>query len=86
MRAYLLNILDLCFTLYALRHGAVELNPIMRCEPVMITYKLVVVGALLWWLSRRSEPVARRGLKICTVAFAMVNLWHILNLFLIGGI
>lgn len=86
MIAYILNLLDLCFTLYALRHGAVEMNPAMRCEPVMIAYKLVVVGALLWWLSRRSERVARWGLRVCTVAFAMVNLWHVLNLFLIGGI
>lgn len=81
MIAYILNLLDLCFTLYALSHGAVELNPIVRDVPFMAAYKVVVVGALLWWLSRRSERVARRGLRVCTVAFAMVNLWHILNLF-----
>ena len=28
--AYALNLLDLFFTLWALRHGAVELNPLMR--------------------------------------------------------
>ena len=35
MTAYLLNLLDLAFTLYALSHGATELNPAMRCVPIL---------------------------------------------------
>lgn len=80
MTPYILNLLDLLFTLHALRHGAEELNPLMRCVPIMVFYKTIVVGALCWWLSRREEPVARRGLGICTAVFTAVCLWHIVNL------
>lgn len=80
MTAYVLNISDLCFTLYALSHGAVELNPLMRCVPVMVVYKTVIVGALCWWLSRREEPLARYGLGISAVYFGAINVWHIVNL------
>jgi hypothetical protein len=45
MTAYLLNILDLLFTLHALSHGGVELNPLMRSVPIMIVSKIFVVGA-----------------------------------------
>ena len=80
MTAYLLNLTDLAFTLHALSHGAVELNPLMRSVPVMIAYKVVGVGALCWWLARRREPLARLGLRIATIAFAAVDLFHIANI------
>lgn len=80
MTAYTLNLLDLAFTLHALGHGVVELNPAMRCVPVMIVYKTIVIGALLWWLSKREDKLARIGLGICTAAFAAVDLWHIVNI------
>ena len=83
MTAYALNLLDLCFTLHALRHGGVELNPVMRCVPVMIAYKVVVVGALLWWLGKREERVARLGLGLCTAVFGGICAWHVVNLALI---
>lgn len=83
MTAYLLNLLDLAFTLHALRNGACEMNPFMLCEPVMIAYKFVVVGALCWWLGTRKEPMARRGLTLCTAIFAAVDIYHIY--FIIGG-
>ena len=84
MTLYALNLLDLAFTLHALRHGGVELNPLMQCVPLQIIYKVFVVGALCWWLSRRTERAARVGLGVCTAVFAAVNVWHIWNLFLIG--
>ena len=77
---YALNILDLLFTLHALSHGAVELNPIMRNVQFMVFYKTVIIGALLWWLSRRQEPLARVGLNILTVYYGAITLWHITNL------
>ena len=80
MAANLLNLLDLLFTLHALSHGAVELNPLMRCVPVMVVYKTAIIGALCRWLSRRSEPIARYGLGVITVYYGAVNVWHILNL------
>lgn len=80
MTAYLLNILDLLFTLHALSHGGVELNPLMRSVPIMIVSKVFVVGALCWWLGKRNEKIAKVGLWIVTVYFAMINAWHIWNL------
>lgn len=77
---YALNILDLLFTLHALSHGAVELNPLMRNVPFMIFYKTIVVGALCWWLRKREV----NSLPL-TAAFAAVNLWHIWNLILLTG-
>lgn len=83
MTAYLLNILDLIFTLYALSHGAVELNPLMGCVPFMIFYKVFVVGALLWWLNQQNTPVSRIGRSAITIVFAVVNMWHIVNMYFI---
>ena len=80
MAAYALNLIDLSFTLHALRHGAAELNPVMRCLPLMILYKVVIIGALCQWLGTRRESLARAGLGICTVAFGAVDLWHMVNL------
>lgn len=80
MTAYLLNILDLLFTLHALSHGGVELNPLMRSVPIMIVSKIFVVGALCWWLGKRQEKIAKVGLWIVTAYFAIINAWHIWNL------
>lgn len=82
---YALNLIDLACTLYALRIGATELNPLMRSVPVLVVYKLVVVGALLWWLSRRREPVAKAGLIMCTAVYAALDLYHLACLIRIGG-
>ncbi len=71
---YVLNLLDLLFTLHALRHGGVELNPLMANVPFMVFYKTVVVGVLLWWLRKRSVNT-----KFLTAVFAAVNVWHIVN-------
>lgn len=86
MTAYLLNLADLAFTLHALSHGATELNPFMRCVPLQIFYKVFVVGALLWWLSKRKERLAKLGLKAAACVFAAVDLWHIVNLIFIWRI
>lgn len=80
MTAYLLNILDLLFTLHALSHGGVELNPLIRSVPIMIFSKIFVVGALCWWLGKREEKLAHTGLKICAVFFAVIDAWHLANL------
>ena len=80
MTAYSLNLLDLLFTLHALSHGAAELNPFMQSVPVMVAYKTIVVGTLLYWLRGRSEPIARFGLKAITAVYAALMLWHIFNL------
>ena len=80
MIAYVLNLLDLFCTLWALRHGAVELNPLMRSVPVMVGYKVVIVGALLWWLSRQRERAARYALYVAAVVYGAVDVYHIINI------
>lgn len=78
--AYALNLIDLFCTLWALRHGAVELNPLMRSVTVMVGYKVVIVGMLLWWLSTRRERAARYALYVAAVVYGAVDVYHILNI------
>lgn len=78
--AYALNLIDLSCTLWALRHGAVELNPLMREVTVMVGYKVVIVGALLWWLSTRRERAARYALYVAAVVYGAVDVYHMINI------
>lgn len=74
--AYALNLIDLCFTLYALSHGATELNPLMQCVPIMVAYKVIIVGVLLWSIRQYQWAV-----RLCATVYAVVNVWHIYNVF-----
>lgn len=78
--AYALNLIDLSCTLWALRHGAVELNPLMREVTVMVGYKVIIVWALLWWLSRQRERAARYALYAAAVVYGAVDVYHIINI------
>lgn len=78
--AYALNLIDLSCTLWALRHGAVELNPLMREVTVMVGYKVVIVWALLWWLSTRKERAARYALSVAAVVYGAVDVYHMINI------
>ena len=78
--AYALNLIDLSCTLWALRHGAVELNPLMREVTVMVSYKVIVVWALLWWLSLRRERSARYALYVAAAIYGAVDLYHVINI------
>lgn len=78
--AYALNLIDLSCTLWALRHGAVELNPLMRSVAVMVGYKVVIVWALLWWLSTRRERAARYALCAAAAIYGAVDVYHIINI------
>ena len=74
MTTYLLNLLDLLFTLYALPMGARELNPLLQSVPFMILYKVFVVGAACYLLR------GKRILRFTAALYAVVDLWHIYNL------
>ena len=78
--AYVLNLIDLFCTLWALRHGAVELNPLMREVTVMVGYKVIIVWALLWWLSTRRERAARYALYVAAAADGAVDVYHMINI------
>lgn len=86
MTAYILNLFDLAFTLYAVSIGCTELNTLMQSVPLMVVYKTIIVGGLCWWLSHRPERAARIGLLICTAVYGMLAVYHCIGLFLIGGI
>lgn len=79
--AYTLNLLDLFCTLWALRHGAVELNPLMRSVPFMVCYKVGAVWGLLWWLSRQRDRAARYALFLAVALYGAVDLHHAVNIF-----
>lgn len=81
MTLYILNLIDLFFTIHALRHGASELNPIMQNIPFMVAYKTIIIGMLCFWLAKVDSRLARIGLKMITAVFAAVDLWHIFNIF-----
>lgn len=83
--AYTLNLIDLFCTLWALRLGCVELNPLMRSVTVMVGYKVIIVWVLLRWLSRQRERSARYALYIATVVYGVVCLWHAVGLWMITG-
>lgn len=78
--AYALNLIDLSCTLWALRHGAVELNPLMRSVTVMVGYKVIIVWGLLWWLSTRRERAARYALYVAAVVYGAVDVYHMINI------
>ena len=78
--AYALNLIDLSCTLWALRHGAVELNPLMREVTVMVGYKVIIMWGLLWWLSTRRERAARYALCAAAVVYGAVDVYHIINI------
>ena len=78
--AYALNLIDLSCTLWALRHGAVELNPLMREVTVMVGYKVIIVWALLWWLSTRRERAARYALYVAAAVYGAVDVYHMINI------
>lgn len=77
---YVLNLLDLFCTLWALHGGAVELNPLMQSVTVMVGYKVVIVWGLLWWLSTRRERAARYALYVAAVVYGAVDVYHIINI------
>lgn len=80
MIAYTLNLLDLFCTLWALHGGAVEMNPLMRIVTVMVGYKVIIVGVLLWWLSRQQEQAARYALYVAAVVYGAVDVYHMINI------
>lgn len=86
MIVYALNLFDLLCTLYAQSMGMEELNPLMRSVPLMVAYKVIIVGGLLLWLSRRPERAARMGMQICTAVYAALAVYHVVGLILMGGL
>lgn len=77
MIAYLLNLADLAFSVYAIRNGSTELNPLMQNPTVMILYKVIAMGFLLWWLSKHKERIAVLGMRLIGIVYLIIDLYHI---------
>ena len=43
-------------------------------------YKVIIVWALLWWLSTRRERAARYALYVAAVVYGAVDVYHIINI------
>ena len=80
--AYALNLIDLSCTLWALHYGVMEMNPLMQSVTVMVVYKVIIVGVLLWWLSHQRERLARYVLYIATMVYGAVCLWHAIGIWM----
>ena len=80
--AYALNLIDLSCTLWALHYGVMEMNPLMQSVTVMVVYKVIIVGLLLWWLSRQRERLTRYALYITTAIYGAVCLWHAIGIWM----
>lgn len=78
-----LNWLDLICTLWALRRGCVELNPLMHSVTAMMWYKAAAIPALVLWLKHCGMREARRGLALCAIVYGAVCVWHAVGLWAI---
>lgn len=81
--AYALNLIDLSCTLWALHYGVMEMNPLMQSVTVMVVYKVIIVGILLWWLSHQRKHLAHYALYIITVVYGAVCLWHAIGIWIV---
>lgn len=77
MIAYILNLADLAFSVYAINKGSTELNPLMQNPTVMILYKVIAMGFLLSWLSKRKEHIAVLGMRLVVIVYLIIDLYHI---------
>ena len=75
-----LNWIDLICTLWALRHGCAELNPLLRSVVTMMWYKGAVVPLRVLALAWQGTKEARLGLRICAGVYGAVCLWHAIGL------
>ena len=64
-----MNWIDLICTLWALRRGCVELNPLMQSVTMMLWYKAAAIPALVLWLKHCGTREARRGLALCAIVY-----------------
>ena len=78
-----LNWLDLICTLWALRLGCVELNPLMQSVTVMLWHKAAAIPALVLWLKHCGTREARWGLALCAGVYGAVCLWHVVGICMI---
>ena len=92
MIAYFLNLIDFFLTLYALSLGCTELNPLMQSAPVIVAYKVIIVGGLCWWLRSVSDTddgdigrMAKLGLNLCTAVYGGLCIYNLYGLWIVSS-
>lgn len=85
MATYILNLLDLILTLHWRSIGVEELNPLLQNVPLQIFSKIVIAGLCLLFLASRTELIAKKGIRICLIAYIGVTIWHLFGVVLIYG-
>ena len=73
---YILNIFDLIFTLVLFQFGAVELNPLLQNPAVMIIVKVVIIGIILYLITKFPTRIGEIGVKFLICLYSLVILWH----------
>lgn len=83
-----LNALDALATVYCVGQGwAYEVNPLMRAALAISPWfflfiKLILIPIILWPMRNRYSLMGVIGLGIVTVMYLLIDLNHIVNLFL----
>ena len=73
---YILNLLDLFFTFVLFQFGAVELNPLLQNPVVMIIVKVIVVGVILYLITKFPTRIGEIGVKFLIGLYSFIILWH----------
>lgn len=78
---YILNLIDLFFTMIALRIGVEEMNPLMCSLRFTIIYKVIIVKVLLQLLSNRKEQIVKYALCFFALLYTILDIYHVVNIF-----
>lgn len=80
------NTADALFTAFALNGGASEINPLVELILNLglwwfLFYKLIVINLLIVFVAlQRQHTLSVIGLKLITIAYFFITLWHFVNL------
>ena len=80
---YILNLIDLFFTMIALRIGVEEMNPLMCSLSITIIYKVIIVKVLLQFLSNRKERIVKYALYFSALLYMILDIYHVVNIFVL---
>lgn len=69
---YLLNLLDLVFTLVAINNGAYELNPLFSSISFMFFYKVIIIGIATMLLKKINNRLCK------TLTVTLIGIYSIL--------
>ena len=87
-----LSLIDAGFTLYLLKRGATEANPVMRAalhlgdRAFVLIKTLVTVGAAGFLVLHKNWPLGRLCLALALLGYAALTLYHLYAQRLVGAV